>query len=57
MDVSDAELEWIVDRLLTLEQQLRAPKGQTGFPKKTIASTLKGTSPPDRILKILDAVK
>jgi hypothetical protein len=57
MEISDAELAWIVDRLVTLEQQIRAPKGQTGFPKSTIASTLKGTSPPERIRKILDAVK
>jgi hypothetical protein len=57
MEVSDAELAWIVDRLVTLEQQIRAPKGQTGFPKSTIASTLKGTSPPERIRKILETVK
>ena len=57
MEISDAELAWIVDRLVTLEQQIRAPKGQTGFPKSTIASTLRGTSPPERIRKILDEMK
>jgi hypothetical protein len=57
MDPSDAELAWIVDRLLTLEQRIRAPRGQTEFPKSTIASTWMATNPPDRVRKILDAVK
>jgi hypothetical protein len=53
-----SELAWVVDMLLTLDVKLRTRQGMAPYPKTSLASEWsRNTSPPDRIRKILDAVK
>jgi hypothetical protein len=59
MEPSDAELGWIVDYLLTLDQRMRtAAPDRVPYPKGSIAADLmKDTQVPDRIRKLLYEAK
>jgi hypothetical protein len=58
MEASDAELAWIIDYLLTLDQRTRL-KGPGSPPARgsIAADLMKDTHVPDRIRKILYEAK